>query len=154
MRLRSRILPLEPPPRDDEGNVIPHDHPGIGPDDGIIRRVSEHHVVTDEKTGGKRLSSMAFKPSTGENAGMSVDLQAQIEEAGFDARAYVTTPRWVGSVRFRAGDLRSENFQVGYDPVPDNPHHGEVWGTFSRAQQRRLRQLCEWFVPINGVVIG
>ncbi len=59
---------------------------------------------------------------------MSVDLQQQIEEAGLDARTYVTTPRWVGSLRFEASALRDEGFLVGFDPLPENPHHGEVWG--------------------------
>lgn len=147
-------MPLQQPLRDSQGNVEPHDHVGIQANDGIIRRVSDQQVVTDEKSGGRRLSSMAFKASTGPNAGMSVDLQMQIEEAGLDARTYVTTPRWVGSLRFEAGALRSEGFMVGFDPLPENPHHGEVWGTFSKSKQRRLRELCQWFVPIDGVSIG
>ena len=97
---------------------------------------------------------MVFKASTGGNAGMSIDLQAQIEEAGIDVREYVTTPRWVGSIRFTAQQLRDEEFKVGYDPLPDNPYHGEVWGTFSRSKQKRLKELCEWFVEIDEVVIG
>ena len=101
---------LQPPPRDEDGNVVPHDNEGILPEDGIIRRIPEHHIVTDEKIGGRRISSMAFKCSSGPNGGMSVDLQQQIEEAGLDAKAFVTTPSWIGSVRFRAGQLRTEGF--------------------------------------------
>ncbi len=154
---------LKPPPRDENGKVIPHDHRGILPDDGIIRRIPEQHVVVDEKIGGKRrISSMAFKCSSGQDAGMSVDLQRQIEEAGLDAKAFVTTPRWVGSIRFRAAQLRSEGFKVGFNPIEadpnqgidTNPYHGEVWGSFTRSKQKRLRQLCEWFVPIDGVSIS
>lgn len=85
---------------------------------------------------------------------MSVDLQRQIEEAGLDAKAFVTTPRWTGSLRFEAGPLRDEGFMVGFSPMLDNPHHGEVWGAFSKAKQRRLREICHWFVPIDGVLIG
>lgn len=147
-------MPLHQPPRDSDGNVEPHDHEGIQIGDGVIRRVSDQQVVTDPKTGGRRLSSMVFKPSTGPKAGMSVDLEKEIEKAGLNARAYVTTPRWVGSVRFEAGALRGEAFMVGFDPLPDNPHHGEVWGTFSKSKQRRLRELCQWFVLIDGVSTG
>ncbi len=100
------------------------------------------------------MSSMAFKASTGPNGGMSVDLEKEIEKAGLDARAYVTTPRWVGSVRFEAGALRCEGFMVGFDPLPENPYHGEVWGAFSKSEQKRLRELCQWFVSIDGVSIG
>ena len=147
-------MPLQPPPRDADGNVEPHDHNGIQAGDGVIRRVSDQQVVTDPKTGGRRLSSMAFKPSTDPNAGMSVDLENEIEKAGLDTRTYVTTPRWVGSVRFEAGALRGEGFMVGFDPLPENPYHGEVWGTFSKAKQKRLGELCQWFVSIDGVSLG
>ena len=147
-------MPLQQPPRDIQGKVEPHDNDGIQAEDGIIRRVSDRQVVIDDKTGGRRLSSMAFKASSGARAGMSVDLQKQIEEAGHDARIYVTSPRWVGSLRFEAGALRGEGFKVGFNPLPENPHHGEVWGTFSKPTQKRLRALCQWFVPLDGVSIG
>lgn len=103
---------------------------------------------------------MAFKPSMGVNGGLSVDLQHEIEEAGHDARTYVTTPRWIGSVLFQAGELRDEGFMIGPDPIEAkpginaNPHHGEVWGNFTKGKQRRLLELCEWFVQIDGVSIG
>ena len=97
---------------------------------------------------------MAFKPSSGLNGGMSVDLQQQIEVAGLNTKDFVTTPPWIGSVRFKAGQLRTEEFMVGFDPKDSNPYHGEVWGKFTKAKQNRLRQLCEWFVPIDDVSIG
>lgn len=147
-------MPLDPPPLDDSGSVVPHNHAGIRNHDGIIRRISDEQVVFDEKIGARRISSMAFKASTGHNSGMSVDLEASILEAGLDPRDYVTTPRWTGSIRFVTQQLRAEGFSVGYDPLPENPHHGEVWGTFNKTNQRRLRQICEWFVKIDGVSIG
>ncbi len=96
---------------------------------------------------------MAFKASSGPNAGMSIDLKQQIEEAGLDARIYVTTPRWIGSIRCTAGALRAEGFDVGFDPRGDNPYHGQVWGRFSKAKQRNLQTLWAWFVCIPGVSI-
>ncbi|MGH8507243.1 MAG: hypothetical protein ACREVH_00780 [Gammaproteobacteria bacterium] len=146
-------MPLDPPPRNEAGEVIRHDHPGILDQDGIIRRICELQIVLDERTGQRRVSSMALKPSTGVNGGMSVDLQRQIEESGLDARVFVTTPRWTGSIRFEARQLRAENLMVGYDPTDDNPYHGQVWGAFSRSVQKRLFRVCEWFVPIADVVI-
>ncbi len=98
-------MALQPPPRDPQGEVLPHDHIGIASDDGIIRRISENQVVADS-TGQRRVSSKAFKPSSGPNGGMSVDLEKLIIEANQDPRAYVTTPRWTGSARFEAGALR------------------------------------------------
>ena len=147
-------MPLEPPPLDQHGNVIPHDHPGIGSTDGIIRRISQYHVVIGSD-GRKRLSSRAFDASSDTNGGMSVDLQAQIEEAGLNCREYVTSPVWFGSVRFEAGALRRESLQVGFHPIEQNPYHGEIWGNFSSAMKRRiLPRLATWFVEIEGVAIS
>lgn len=146
-------MPLKLPPHDNDG-VIPHDHEGILPGDGIIRRISLEHIVFDPKIQGERLSSAAFNPSSGLNGGMSIDLQQQIEEAGLDARIFVTTPIWPGSVLFKAGQLRAEGFLVGYDPVTGNPYHGQVWGNFTRAKVNKLRCLCVWFVQIKNVSTG
>jgi hypothetical protein len=143
------VLPLESPPLDDRGEVIPHDHPGIEAEDGVIRRISPQHMVDDPKTQGRRLSSIAFQASTGHRGGMSIDLQRLIEEAGLDPKAYVLSPPWIGAVRFTAGALRGEGFMVGYDPIPQqNPFHGQVWGNFSKRLQRRLSILAEWFVNV------
>jgi hypothetical protein len=147
-------LPLLPPPRDKAGNVLPHDHDGITASDGVIRRIQENWLVDDPKViSGKRITSMAFKPSSGPNGGMSVDLEQLVQEAGKDTKAFVTTPRWIGSIRYTAGALRAEGFQVGFHPIPENPFHGEVWGEFSKLQQGRLRNIAEWFVRIEGVSI-
>lgn len=146
-------MPLSPPPRDANGEVVPHDHQGILPNDGIIRRVSEQQIVFDPKIGGKRLSSAVLNPSSGLHGGLSVDLQKQIEEAGLDAMTFVTTPRWMASIRFEASQLRDEEFKIGFDPLDDNPFHGEVWGTFSKAKIKRLFQLCNWFLPLSDTSI-
>jgi len=142
-------LPLDPPPRDSQGEVSPHDHAGIFPDDGVIRRISPQQWVYDAKIQKKRVSSIAFKPSTGEHEGMSVDLQKLIEEAGLDPKTYILSTPWIGAVRFTAGGLRAEGLMVGYDPVDDNPFHGQVWGPFSKQTPKRLAALATEFVPIQ-----
>lgn len=147
-------MSLTQPPRDENGRVIPHDHEGIFSNDRVIRRIPDQQLIFDPKIGGRRISSMAFNSSSGPNGGMSVDLQKQIEDAGLDAQAFVTSPFWIGSVRFKAGQLRNEEFKVGYDPSRKNPYHGEVWGSFTESKRRRLKELCEWFVPIENVSIG
>lgn len=152
-------MPLQPL-RDANGNVTPHDHLDILPEHGIIRRISEHYLVPDEKQSeGRRISSMAFKASSDTNGGMSVDLQHEIEKDGRNPKEFVTTPIWIGSVRFEARQLRETEFgfKVGADPLDSkpgmaaNPYHGQVWGSFTRGKQRRLLQRCEWFVAIDGV---
>ena len=147
-------MPLKPPLRDEHGVVVPHDHDEILSSDQVIRRVSEQQIVFDPKIGGRRIASLLFNPSMGANGGLSVDLRRQIEEDGVDPRKYVTDQRWPGSVYFTSGALRENGFQVGYDPLPNNPYHGEIWGSFTPKSKKKLRQLCDWFVPIEGVVIG
>ena len=83
---------------------------------------------------------------------MSVDLEQLIIEAGQDARNYVTTPRWTGSVKFDAGALRKLKLQVGFDPLPQNPCHGEVWG-LGKEHPRSLLTIAAWFVEIPGVAL-
>ena len=119
----------------------------------MIRRISDKYLVVDPKIGGKRISSMAFSPSSGSNGGMSVDLQKLIEGAGIDARTFVTTPVWIGSVRLKVGDLRKEKLKVGFEPTKANQFHGEVWGNFTMEKKERLKELSEWFVPIEDVSI-
>jgi len=47
--------------------------------------------------------------------------------------------------------VRQEGFQVGYDPVPHNAHHGEVWGAFTGAKKKFLQRIAQWYVPLPGV---
>ena len=145
---------LSPPPRDAVGSVTPHDHPEILTEDCVIRRISPQFVVPDG-SGGKRLSSMAFKPSSKAlGGGLSVDLQRQIEEAGLNAIEYVSNPPWIGAVKFIVGPLRTNGFMVGYDPlIPDNPYHGEVWGDFTRNKIKILFGMAQWIVQIPDVAI-
>lgn len=96
---------------------------------------------------------MAFQPSSDAlGGGLSVDLQREIEESGSDVVQFVTTPSWIGSVRFTARQLRDEHFMVGYDPLPPgNPFHGEVWGHFSTGKKKQLLRIAQWFVLIPEV---
>lgn len=147
-------MPLTQPPRDQHGGVIPHDHTGIVNDDHVIRRINKEWIIDDPKVpGGKRITSVALEPSSGPNGGLSIDLKRQIEEAGYDAKQWVSTPKFTGSIILRTGDLRSENFMVGYDPQDGNPYHGEVWGQFSRGRKKKVMSMSSWFVPIEGVAL-
>lgn len=145
------MLPT-PPPRDADGNVVPHNHADILDADGIIRRVTMQHVVVDPKAaGGRKLSSILFNPSSGHNGGLSVDLRRPIEEDGLDPRALITTEEFVGSVIMTARVFRDKTLLVGYDPLPTNSYHGEVWGNFTGGCRKQLLRLAEWFVAIDGV---
>ena len=78
-------------------------------------------------------------------------------ESGVDAREFVTTPKYIGSVKFLAEDIRSLELRIGRKPEPDNDHHGEVWGKeerpnyFSKGQKNGLAKKAEWFVELTEV---
>jgi hypothetical protein len=110
--------------------------------------------VFDPKVGGNKLSTMVLNPSSGPNGGLSVDLQKEIEEANIGVEQFVMNPPWIGAIRYEAGQFRDEDLKVGFDPLPENPYHGEVWGSFTRSKQKKLLELAEWFVQLDGVVLN
>jgi hypothetical protein len=85
---------------------------------------------------------------------MSVDIESFIIAAGYNPQTFVTTPVWIGSVFFEVGVLRANALQVGYDPIPSNDCHGEVWGARTRSQWRWLQEQASWFLQIPGVEIA
>lgn len=147
-------MPLKPPPRDAQGLATPHDHDEVAADHGIIRRISvKQHTVVDAQ-GQRRLSTLAFEPSTDPYEGLSIDLEKSITDAGLDARSYVSDAKHQGSVRFTAGAVRDMGLKVGFDPIPnENEHHGEVWGASPRSKKKALLKAAAWFVQIPDVVI-
>ena len=145
-------VPITLPQRDANGFVSAHDHSEIMSDHVIIRRISSDHIVPDEKAPtGHRVSSLAFDCSSDGNKSMSVDIEFLILEDKIDPRAYVKSPPFTGAVYFSAGELRSEEFQVGYDPIVENPYHGGVWGRFTRSKKKRLLKAARWYVEIIDV---
>jgi hypothetical protein len=139
--------------------MAPYDENQIDADDLVIRRINpQQHVVWDENRGCRRISSKVFSPSSGRNDGMSVDIEQLMLSDGVDPRHYVTTPVFMGSVAFSAGAARALGLLVGYDPIPKNPYHGEVWGgcrpnRFSRRQKKGLTEASRWYVELDGVDI-
>jgi hypothetical protein len=151
---------LTPPPLNEDGSVKPHDHAEILQGDLLIRRIDpQQHIVPDENRNCRRLSSKAFQPSSGEGGGMSVDIERLISDAGLVPSEFVTSsPKHAGAVAFPASVPRADGLLVGYDPLPDNPYHAEVWGgdrpnRFSNGQRKAIAKSAQWFVQIDGVEI-
>lgn len=134
--------------------IDPYDEVKINAEDTIIRRINPHqHVIWDDNKKKHRISSKAFNKSSGLKAGMSVDIENLINRAGKDPRIYVKTPVFIGSVAFLARDIRALELWIGYDPVPDNPYHGEVWTkvekkSFTETQKKGLANSARWYVEL------
>lgn len=142
---------------DTDGNILAEDHPKIKGDHRIIRRISKHHIVNDEKTQRRRISTMAYEGRAVVGQGMSVDIEELLVAKNVNPQQFVTTPIFTGSVVLKVDDIRMLDFRIGYVPikddprVPDNPYHGEVWGAFSKGKQKAIARLAEWFVKIDDV---
>jgi hypothetical protein len=152
---------VQPPPLNEDGLVTPHDHPEILGTDLLIRRIDpQNHVVRDDNRRCYRLSSKVFQPSSEEGGGMSVDVERLIVDAGLDPTEFVTSnPKHAGAIAFPVSAAREEKLLVGWDPIPENEYHAEVWGNnrpnrFSGSQRKALAQASYWYLPIDGVDIS
>lgn len=123
------------PPRDPAGNTLPHDHPEMGNEFHVIRHTTPNDLHT-ESGGLTRLASGAFSESSDAHGGMSVDIEEWMTSEGLDVLHYVVDESH-GAVRLNIGALRAEGFQVGWDPLPTNPHHGAVWGIGNGSKRKR-----------------
>jgi len=131
------------PPRNADGNVVPHDSPNIDGADTLIRYITDQYLVEDEKVvGGKRLSTGAFSESS--DGGMSVDIEKKMVAAGLAVAARVLPP-FVGAGRLIAAELRALQMLVGEDPLKENPHHGAVWHV-RQTKRKKLLQQFVWVV--------
>lgn len=131
---------------------MPHNHSDIMNEDNVIRRVRQDHIIDDPKVqGGKRLSTLLIQESTEPMGGMSVDLHRPIAEAGLEPASFVITEPYVAAITLTAGEYRGYQGSVGYDPLPENPYHGEVWGKFSKGIKTRILKASQWLVPVEGI---
>jgi hypothetical protein len=128
-------MPLDPP-RDPDGNTLPHDHEEIGNQHHVIRHITVYDLYTDPQTHIKRVQSGAYSESSDPHGGMSVDIEEWMIADGLDPRHYLGDGS-DGAKRIRVGELRAQGFRVGWDPRPDNPHHGAVWGIGNGSKRKR-----------------
>ena len=124
------------PPRDVEGLVLPHDHAEILEEYHVIRHITPRDLHTDQDTGVTRIASGAYSESSDVHGGMSVDIEEWMIADGLDPLHYLPDPMH-GATRISVGELRNRGFKVGWDPLPENPHHGGVWGIGNGSKRKR-----------------
>ena len=127
------------PQRDANGVAIPYDDEDIEAADGLIRHVHPTQLIYDDNKQCQRVSSGAFSPSQGINGGMSIDLERKLLDNGKDQLAMVPSENHA-AVRLIAGKMRELGHQVGSNPLPENPYHGEVWISGGSKSQRKRAQ--------------
>ena len=142
-------MELRPPPIDELGNVIPHDHEEISNEDFVIRGISDHFIKYVNSR--RRLTSMTYKTSSGSSPGMSVDFGRMMVSENIDLGRRYTSGNWLGAVELQVGFLRGLGLQVGYRPIDNNPYHCEVWGNLSGKISKRIQKSAHWCIEIPGV---
>jgi hypothetical protein len=126
-------------PRNAAGNTEPHDHAEIHDSDFVIRYTTPQDLHT-ETNGVRRISSGTFSESS--DGGMSVIHERWVAEDNIDPMQYAKE-KTHGAVRINVGQLRAQGFKVGYDPLPENPHHCAVWGIGNGSpRKRRIQKLA------------
>jgi hypothetical protein len=145
-------LPLNPP-RGADGDVIPHDDLAILPESIVVRHINpKYHVVLDENTNSRRITSGAFAATSGDpDYGMSVDVNQLLSEQNLLTAHMV--PSGMGAVSLVVADLRGKRLRVGSDPVPSNEFHGQVWGVKKTVRHIVQKLVKDWVVPLDGVAI-
>lgn len=144
-------MSIKPPPLDEGGRVIPHDHAEILDDWVIVRRIRRDWLkeVTDGHIG---ISTAAFTESSEPPKGMSVDIESLISASDINPRELIVSASLPFAVKFNVGELRELGLKVGFDPIvatsqfPANPFHGEIWGVFTRGMKNNLRKIAKWYV--------
>jgi hypothetical protein len=132
---------------------MPHDDLAILPESVLVRHINpKYHVVPDENTNGRRITSAAFAATNGDpHYGMSVDVNQLLSEQQLPAAHKV--PSGMGAVSLVVADLREKRLQVGSDPVPANEFHGQVWGVKKTLRNVVQKLVKDWVVPLDGVAI-
>lgn len=121
------------PQRQAYGSADLVDDPEINDESRVIRHCrTPVQIVDDALTGGKKISSQAFKAKVGE--GCSVDLECLLARAGLDALARCgVMPNTYAVVALKAGQARAIGAGLAYTPKPEddlpaNDFHGDIFG--------------------------
>lgn len=127
------------PVRQTYGSTELVDDAGIADDDRAIRHCrTPVQIVDDHLTGGKKVSSQAFKAKPGE--GCSVDLECLLLKAGLHATARCgVMPDTYAMIAVCAGSVREVGGLVAYTPKPAdhqpaNDFHGDLLNVSKRSK--------------------
>ena len=144
---------MDRPPRDERGDVLPHDDPVTIPDDvELLRSLHPDHVRWSSD--GSLIAKSGGFSGTNRNRdkyeGMSVSVIDWLKRDGRDPRDHLL-PRHAAGAVLRTGDLRSLGLRVGPDPQDEDPYHAAVWDVKDRhrkkIRQRVIRMVIRMVAP-------
>jgi hypothetical protein len=82
---------------------------------------------------------------------MSVVLAEVLEDAGRPLSDALAAHEGFALVAFSAGDARSCGQAIERDPTPEEPAHGLVCGSKTKAVKKRLARASRWIVRPQAV---
>jgi hypothetical protein len=145
-------------PRDQSGEVLPHDHPDLANERRLIRRITSDHIIFDDNLGCNRISSGLFKCNP-KHGYLSIDSEHCNQNLQRDPAEYVTDPVFFGALMIDVGEFRSldraekpeQRWKIGIVPMGGNDCHGAVWGKITGGQSNDMQRKSQWLVRVPGV---
>jgi hypothetical protein len=109
----------------------------------LFRRVHITQLVRDDDTGLARVSSGVFKDKE-----LSINIESVLSDAGSSAEACLHNYKTHILISITAGDARHFCQAVCYDPLPNDPSHGLVYGSKNKTSiHNGLRAAAVWAIP-------
>ena len=127
---------------------IYEDDPSILSDERLFRRIPRTWINWDEH-GTPSISSAAFKDEE-----LSVNIESVLARNGHQPEDSLRKYPGYGLAAITAAHARSLNQAVAYDPLPDEPAHGIVYGYKKRGGvYSRLCDGAHWVItPLQSYV--
>jgi hypothetical protein len=121
------------------------DDPSVNDDVVLWRRVHPNHIIFDENLGRSRPTSAAFADHPNRTP-MSVVISSDAASIGRTPADVLSGFKGFALAGITAGFVRSQNQGVVRCPTPDEPAHGEVFGSKPRSVMKALAKEAFWVV--------
>jgi hypothetical protein len=125
------------------------DDVSISDDDTLWRRVFPSWIVSDENTGGLRVSSAAFDDSE-DGSPLSVLIAAVVAETRRTAREILAGYDGYALAAITARTARSVGQGIARTPEPNEPAHASVFGPKTKKNKRGMSKAAIWVIAPNG----
>jgi hypothetical protein len=146
-------MPLDRQAVDGDGITLAHDHPGLLGTDLVFRLIPKQWRVPGSSPGIWRLSTQAFENSSDRYGGCSVLLANLLAEAQVSIDDIVAERGALGAIKLAVSEIRVRSLQVGFDPLPDDPFHGQIWGKITKGVSKGLLGVSSWAVEVPDTLI-
>lgn len=121
------------------------DDPAIGDTAVLWRRIHPAWIIMDDNAGQMRVSSAAFDDSS-DGSPLSVLLADVVIQTNRNAQDIVAKYEGYALAAIDAGLVRKNGQGVAATPEPDEPAHGSVFGSKTKANKRGMAKAAVWVI--------